>query len=358
MKIIDKYILKKFLIAFVFVIFILVAIIVVIDYTEKVVKFNSNDLDVFQILGYYKNYIPWVINLISPITVFIATVFVTAQLAGHTEIIAILSGGTSFRRLMMPYLMGAVIIASFSFYFTGWVIPKANKPRIDFEIAYLKKQVYYFSDRDVHLQVSPDVYLYLQSYNVSGKVGMRFTLERFEGNDLVEKLSANRIKWIDSTSTWQADKWQRRVIHENGEYVTMGQKMDTVLQIHPSDFENDYNLYETLTIPQLEEKIAQIKSRGLDGTAPYEIEKNLRYASPFAIIILTMMGVIISARKARGGTGYQIALGFILAFIFIIFFIVSKGIAEGGNVNPTLAIWMPNIIFSGLGLFMYHTVPR
>jgi len=357
MKIIDKYILKKFLSAFVFIMLLLVLIIVVIDITEKIDKFNKAELSFIQIAGFYMDYIPWLANTITPITVFIATVFVTAKMASHTEIIAILSNGMSFRRLLYPYMLGSFLIAGITFYFTGWVIPEANKSRVNFEIKYLKSQ-FYFSERDNHFQEGPGVFSYLKTFTNNTNTGYNFTLEKFDENKLVEKLTANNIKWNEETERWTLNEWQRRVIKENGEAVQSGNLMDTVLRMHPKDFTSDFRLNEALTIPELDEKINDLQSRGLEGFETYQIEKYIRITYPFTIIILTFIGVIVSAKKTRGGTGFQIALGFVISFIFIIFFIMSKSMAEGGSMPAQLAVWLPNITFSVVGLVLYKTVPR
>jgi lipopolysaccharide export system permease protein len=357
MKIIDKYILKKLLSAFFFIMLLLVLIIVVIDITEKIESFNKADLSFFQIAGFYLDYIPWLANTITPITIFIATVFVTAKMASHSEIIAILSNGMSFRRLMLPYMLGAFLIAIVTFYFTGWVIPESNKSRVDFEIKYLKSK-FYFSERDNHFQERPGVFTYVKSFTNSTNTGYNFTLERFDENRLVEKLSASNIKWNEEQEQWTLNSWQRRIINDDGEIVQSGSKIDTVLRMHPDDFSSDFRLNEALTIPELDSKIRELQLRGLDGFEIYQIEKYIRITYPFTIIILTFIGVIVSARKSRGGTGFQLALGFVIAFVFIIFWVMSKSMAEGGSMNPILAVWLPNISFSLIGLLLYKTVPR
>jgi len=197
MKILDWYILKKFLTTFVFVVFVLVSIVVVIDITEHNDKFVQHKLSFMEVLNYYMSFIPFVANLITPITVFIATVFITSRMAGHTEIVAILSSGVSFRRFMVPYLIGSSIIALVTLYMNGWVIPNANKTRINFQITYFKKPKF-FSERDIHMKVAPNSYAYMESYNNRNETGFRFTLETIENNVVHEKLSALRINW-DST---------------------------------------------------------------------------------------------------------------------------------------------------------------
>ncbi|MDH5366831.1 MAG: LptF/LptG family permease [Cyclobacteriaceae bacterium] len=359
MRLIDKYILKRFLTSFVFVVLIIMAVIVIIDITEKIDDFNKfPELTVGQIIDqYYLNFIAFIANMITPLTTFIATVFVTAKMAGHTEIIAILSSGVSFKRLLFPYLIGAIIIASFSFIMIGWIIPKSNKERVQFEVEYTKRKFYY-NQRNTHIQVAPNVYLYIKSYNNQTDKGNKFTLERFDGTTLVEKLSAQNLSWVDSLQKWRVKNWQHRKIDSLTETISEGIEMDTTLAIHPKEFKSNYRNFEGMTLDELNEHIETLRLRGASNVEVYEVEKYTRYSSPFAVLILTFMGVIVSARKSRGGTGLQIALGFFLSFIYILFFIMAKTLAEAGSMPPLLSIWIPNLTFMGISLIMYRYIPR
>lgn len=357
MKLIDKYILKRFLGAFIFTVLIIVAVILVIDITEKTEKFVKAGLSFNQILGYYMDFIPWIANFITPLTVFIATVFVTAKMAGHTEIVAILSSGVSFKRMLLPYFIGAFMIAIASFVLTGWVIPNSNKTRVAFEVEYLKGK-YYYDKTNIHIQVAPDTYLYMRSYNNQSNIGYNFTIEKMEGTRLTEKFSASRISWNKDNEKWDLTNWKRIVIDGMEEKVEKGRTADTTLAIHPSEFENDYRRYDGMTINELNDHIELLRDRGASNVEVYEVEKYTRYTSPFAVLILTFMGVIVSSRKTRGGAGFQIALGFFLSFLFIMFFILSKTIAEAGSLPPALSVWFPNLLFGGISLLMYKYVPR
>jgi lipopolysaccharide export system permease protein len=359
MKILDRHLLKRFLVTYVFAVFIIVLVIMVIDFVEKnddFIQKNAPTRAIF--LQYYANLAPYWANYISPLMIFISTVFFTAKMASHTEIVAILSSGISFRRLMYPYFMGASIVAVFSFVMVGWVLPRANAKRIDFENSYVKEK-FYFSDRDVHIAVAPNTYAYMSSYNNESKTGYDFTIEKFEGNQLIEKLSARRITWEDSLQKWKLYDFRVRklgIMKDNLSFITT--PTDTTINLHPNDFENSNAVYETFTIPELRQRIARIESRGAEGVELFKIELYQRFATPVAVIILSIMGLIVSARKARGGVGLQIAVGFVLAFIYILFYILSKGIAEAGDLNPLLAVWLPNIVFTCIAAVMYFTVPR
>lgn len=359
MKTLDKYIFKRFLVTYVFAVLVIVLIILVIDFVEKNDDFLEKNAPMSEILfSYYLNLAPYWANYISPLMIFISTVFFTAKLAAHTEIIAILTSGTSFRRLMWPYAMGAGVVAIFSFLMVGWILPKLNKTRIDFENKYIKDQ-FFFNERDFHLAISKDTYVYFSSYSNQSQTAFDFTIEKFDDNKLVEKLSARRAAWVDSLETWRLYDYQIRELGIMKDKMTFGKApIDSAVGMFPSDFESTHAIYETFTIPELNARIALIKTRGEEGIASFEIERYQRYATPFAVIILSMMGLIVAARKKRGGVGLQIAIGFVLAFIYILFFIMAKGIAESGNMSPLLAVWLPNLVFSGIALLMYFTIPK
>jgi lipopolysaccharide export system permease protein len=358
LRILDRYLLKSFLVTYLFVAFVIVLVICMIDYTEKVDDFIKNQVPGRAIfVEYYLNFIPYWFNFISPLTVFIATVFFTARLAARTEIIAMLSSGISFGRFLFPYLVGASLIALLMFWLVGWVLPKANLVRNEFEKKYVKSQ-YYYDGRNVHIKIAPEVYAYLESYNTGTQTGNKFSLETIVGTELKKKLTADRIVWQPEKERWTLENYRIRTLDGLRESVTTGTALDTTINLSPKDFESDYNLFETFTLPELNDHIDLVISRGADGVEVYLIEKYIRFSQPVTILILTAIGVIVSARKSRRGVGLQIAFGFILAFIYILFFLISKGIAEAGNINTLLAIWLPNIVFSGVGLLLYKTLPR
>lgn len=385
MKLLDRYILRQFLSTYVFVVALLLAVITVIDLTEKTDKYAKAQLGFIEILGYYGNFLPWIAGLITPITVFIATVYVTAKMAGHTEIVAILSSGVSFRRLLLPYFIGAALIAGVSFWLNGWIIPNSNKSRLAFELEYLKPKTN-SSFRNIHMQVSKNVFLYLQSYNSNSDKGYQFTLERFKNRKLIEKLTAKRIEWDTTKNKWTLYDWEVAQINDlfeppslavdtsqsadsltnpplntkvvKEELKTGKTPLDTTLAIHPNEFDNDYRKYDGLTLTELSKYIKTLKSRGSAGIDVYEVEKYTRFASPFSIFILTFMGVIVSSRKSRGGTGAQIALGFALSFVFILFFMMFRTFAEAGSLPPVISVWIPAIIFGAISGVMYRYVPR
>jgi lipopolysaccharide export system permease protein len=268
-----------------------------------------------------------------------------------------------------------MLIASASFLLNGWVIPNSNKSRLAFELEYLKPKTS-CSSRNIHMQVASNTFLYMQSYNNISNKGYQFTLEKFENRKLIEKLTAKRIEWDTAKQIWTLYDWQVVKINDIFEPTTNevdlkltnleqhpvkaieNVTLDTALVIHPKEFENDYRKYDGLTIPELNNYIKTLRSRGSAGIEAYEVEKYTRFASSFSIFILTFMGVIVSSRKSRGGTGFQIALGFLLAFIFILFFMMFRTFAEAGTLPPQISVWIPALIFGAISAVMYKYVPR
>jgi lipopolysaccharide export system permease protein len=358
MKLIDKYILGKFFSTFIYVVLVLNAVICVIDYGEKSEDFLKHKLPAwFIIKNYYGNLIPSLTNMLSPIIVFITTIFVTARLSARTEIIAILASGVSFMRFMAPYLVGATVLGGIAFFSTGWVIPRANRMHIAFELLYLKEQ-YYYEARNVHFKVAPNTFAYLQGYNNMTNVGYAFSLEKIEGNKLIEKLTSDQIRWDTLKRTWHVDRYKLHLFDGEAERIREGEGLDTAISLRPKDFESTHRLHETLTLPQLNTYIDEQMARGNTNVGIFLVEKYERFTYPFAMIILTFMGVIVTARKSRQGTGIQVAIGIALAFLFITLVRIFRSVGQAGSLDPMYSACIPTLTFALVALVLYKTVPR
>jgi lipopolysaccharide export system permease protein len=359
LKLLDKYIISKFLTAFFFTVVMLVSVICVIDYTEKNDDFIHHNLSFGHVFTHYYIYLfPYFANLLSPITIFLAVVFVTAKLAARTEIVAMLASGMSFKRLLLPYLMGATIIGALTFYLVGWVIPKGTREIVHFESLHVKEP-WRFEGRNVHMKISPKSYVYLESYSSGNNTGFHFALETFDGTILRRRMTADNLAWDSVKHAWKmSPQLVRTFVGTQNETLKSIPARDTVMNLYPKDFANTYRLAETLTSPELDALIANKILRGADDTAQYISVHYERFAYPFDILILTFIGVVLSARKSRGGVGGQIALGFVLAFIFIIFVMLSRNLAQVGSMPPLLAAWFPGMVFSVIGLGLYRVVPK
>jgi lipopolysaccharide export system permease protein len=357
MKLLDKLIIKDFLKTYLFVVLMLILIVLVLDFTEKNDTYIRNNVPTPEILQYMLNYGLYLNNLLTPITVFISVIFITSKMAGRTEIIAILSSGVSFLRMLVPFMVSALLIAVVSFFLNGWILPIATAGVSEFKVKHLDDKRD-FNQQNIHIKVAPETYAYLSRYYTSGNTGYNFTLEHIEEGELFSKLSADRIVWDTAKRAWNVRNWRLRELRDMHEEWSTGDAMDTVLSITPADFDLPKNHHETLTLPKLNEQIKILEERGADNISFYRIEKYVRYMSPFAAIILTFIGVIVSSKKTRGGSGFKIALGFLLAFVYIILFLLTRTFAEAGTAYPIFAVWIPNIIFATTGLVLYKTVPR
>jgi lipopolysaccharide export system permease protein len=358
MKLIDSYILKKFFSTFFFVSLIILAVICVIDYGEKADDFISKKIPFdLIVMNYYFNFILHFNNMLNPILVFIAVVFITSRLAARTEIVAILSSGVSFARLLLPYVIGAVILALANFLLNSYVIPRANKVRVAFESQFIRGQFYYDA-RDIHFKVAPETFIYMQSYNNISKVGYLFTIEKLRGNRLEAKLIADRIVYDTTKNKWHLDYYKLHKFEGDRETMEQGNALDTAINIAPSDFESTHELQTALTLPELRAYINKQLSRGNTNVGLFEVEMYEKFTYPLAIIILTIMGVIVSARKSRQGTGWQIALGFLLAFVFITLARMCKSMGQAASLDPLTAALFPPLLFAGIAVILYKTVPR
>jgi lipopolysaccharide export system permease protein len=354
MKIIDKYIIKKFLGTFFLSIMLIILIVVVFDISEKIEDFIQKEAPLKAIIvDYYFNFIPYFVNLFSPLFTFIAVIFFTSRMATRTEVIAILSSGTSYTRFLYPYMISATIIALLSLALNNFVIPHATKHRIDFENIYLKNK-FYNNDKNIHLQISPNNYIYLERYDVDENTGYRFSIEKFKGQELIYKLVAQSIKWDSIRQHWSINDYYIRNIKGIKESIRVGQRIDTVLGFTPNEFGRKDNTVETMDYFMLNKYIDSERLKGASNIEVLEIEKYKRTSVPFATFIFTLIGASIASRKVRGGIGMHIAMGFIIGFTFVLFMQVSTTFAVGGFVSPLLAVWIPNILFGIVALFLLN----
>jgi lipopolysaccharide export system permease protein len=335
------------------------SIAVVFDLTEKIDDFMEKGAPVNAIIfDYYKNFVPYFANLFTPLFVFISVIFFTSKMAYNTEIIAILSSGVSFRRMMYPYFLGALIISVFSFYLSGYVIPPANRVRLRFENRYVKNRRE-AGLKNIHMQIEPGVFVYMGNYLSYNDRGEYFDLEKFDGKQMKMKLSSRSIKYDTATGKWILRYYVLRELQDDEhQTIVTGNKMDTTLTIKPEDFKEERNYYEMMTNDQLTDYIQEQKRRGVGNVEEFLIEKYKRIANPFAAFILTLIGVSLASRKVRGGMGLHIGIGITLSFTYIMFMTVSTTFAISGDMNPLLAVWLPNIVFLMIGVFLYIRAPK
>ena len=357
-KILDLYIIKKFLGTFFFALALILAITVVFDISEKIDDFIEKQAPFKAIVfDYYLNFIPYFANLFSPLFVFISVIFFTSRMAADTEIVAILGSGISFKRMLVPYMIAATVIASLSFYFNNWVIPRSTKVRLQFENRYIKnpfKVIY----RNIHRQLTPGNFIYFESYNNTDNVGYQFSYEKFKDGKLYYKLMSDRIAWDSIHSKWRVENYAIRKINNMHEELTQGARFDTLYPFKPEDFQRRNNNIETMVTPALRSYIKEEKLHGAENTTFMDVESYRRTSLPFATFILTIIGVSVSSRKVRGGIGMQIGFGILLSFTYIMFMQISQTFAINANFPALIAVWIPNIFFAAVAIYLYRKAVR
>lgn len=357
LKRIDTYIIKKFLGTYFYSIVLILSIAVVFDLTEKLDNFFDNNAPLKAIIfDYYMGFIPFYMNMFSPLFTFIAVIFFTSKMATNTEIIAILASGVSFRRLMMPYLISAAVISGLAFVLGGYVIPPANEKLLDFEDKYVKK---FKSNnaRNVQMEVEKGVILYIERYEISENRGYRFSLEKFNGKSLVSRLTAETITW-DSAYNWKVSNYQQRDFNGMREKLTRGIDLDTVINVQPQEFFISSKESAQMNNTQLREYLKRQKNRGVGNIQAFEDEYYKRYSMPLAAFIMTLIGVSLSSRKVRGGMGLHLGIGLALSSLYILFSTLSTTFSVSGAMSPFAAVWLPNFVFLLVGIYLYRTAPK
>lgn len=357
----DWYIIRKFFGTYIFSIVLIISIALVFDFNENLSKFTKYHAPWRAIVfDYYANFIPYYSNLFSPLFVFIAVIFFTSKLAGNSEIIAMLSSGVSFRRLMRPYMISCVLIASVTFYLNSFVIPHGTVIRQNFESLYRnsKKNT---SAENVQLQVGKGTVAYIQHYDDRYKRGYGFSLDKFEGKKLVSHMTAMEIQYdtiADAKYHWKATNWKTRTLVGLRERIVTGDVKDTVILMEPTDLVYSKGQQETFTSPELLDYISKQTSRGSGNVVQYEVEFHKRIAMSFSSFILTIIGLSLSARKRKGGMGLYLGIGLGLSFGYIMLQTVSSTFAINAGTPPVLAAWIPNLIFAFIAYFCYRHAPR
>lgn len=357
----DWYFIRKFIGTYIFSIVLIISIALVFDFNENLSKFTKYHAPWRAIVfDYYANFIPYYSNLFSPLFVFIAVIFFTSKLAGNSEIIAMLSSGVSFRRLMRPYMISCVLIASVTFYLNSFVIPHGTVIRQNFESLYRNSKKNTLAE-NVQLQVGKGTVAYIQHYDDRYKRGYGFSLDKFEGKKLVSHMTAMEIQYdtiADAKYHWKATNWKTRTLVGLRERIVTGDVKDTVILMEPTDLVYSKGQQETFTSPELLDYISKQTSRGSGNVVQYEVEFHKRIAMSFSSFILTIIGLSLSARKRKGGMGLYLGIGLGLSFGYIMLQTVSSTFAINAGTPPVLAAWIPNLIFAFIAYFCYRHAPR
>jgi len=354
-KRLDWYIIGKFMSTFFLSIVLILSIAIVFDITEKMDDFMEQQIPLrIIILGYYVHFVPYYLNMFSQLFIFISVIFFTSKLAGNSEIIAMLSAGVSYERLMLPYFYSALFLFLMSFWLGGYVIPNSSRQLLEFQWKYIdQKSIEYV--RNVQMEVEPGTVLYIESYQKRAQMGYHASLEHFDGKRLTRRVTAERIRY-NQDYDWTLEDYTRREFAGLREVMSAGYKLDTIIPIHPDELFVTAEDAQMMTNPELKAYIAKQRQRGTGELKPFETEWWKRWASPAGAFIMTLLGVTLSSKKVRGGMGKNLGVGITLAALYILFSTTSTTLSVGGVMSPFMAVWLPNFVFLIIGLVLYWRV--
>ncbi|MDD4141850.1 MAG: LptF/LptG family permease [Bacteroidales bacterium] len=361
MKRLDLYIIKKYFTTFFLAIVLLLVVVIVFDFSEKIDKFLVDTITMREIIfDYYANFIPYFFNLFLYLFVFIAVIFFTSKLAQNSEIIAILSSGVSFYRLLVPYLTCAFLLTILAFFMSNFIIPKTNIKLTDFENKYLRKSAKYaMYVNDIHVQIGKADYVYVKSYNGRDNAGNDFTYEKIDFDEgMTYKLAARKVRWNEGDSTWTVMNYTERNIYSDREQVVSGDMKTIKINLMPKDFVFVVYDLKVMNFHQLNKFIEEERIKGVRNIVEFEVEKHCRIANSFATIILTVLGFSLSCRKKRAGMGLNLGFGIALTFTYIFLMQLTTTFAINSNLAPWLAAWIPNIVFAGIACVIMLKAPK
>ena len=358
MKIIDWYILKRYLATFFVMLLMFIPIGIVVDVSEKVNKILQNKVPFAEVALYYGNFTIYFANLLFPIFLFLSVIWFTSKLANNTEIIAILGSGISFFRFLRPYIVGATIISLLALVMGFFLVPKASKGFNDFRYTYLKNNPEVRQSTDVYKQISDNEYIYVSSFSYNSKMGYNFNLETFKDNVLVSKVNANSIKYNEIDSTYTLSSYTKRTIGLMEDKLESATTKKFKFNFKPDDLTPTVYAAETMTLGELNRFIDNEKQRGSGNINAYLVVKYKKYSIPVSAFILTIIAVAVSSMKRRGGMGINLALGIALAFTFIFFDKVFGTMAEKSSFSPLIAVWIPNFSFGILAIILLRNARR
>lgn len=359
LTILDRYILKRYLVTFLGMLLLFVPIGIMANLAEKVGKIIDNEAPLAEVIVFYGNFTLVIGNLLLPIFLFLSIIFFTSKLASNTEIVAILSSGVSYWRFLRPYLIGATLVAILIFLMGMFIVPHASIGYNEFEYKYFKKGRKVQETSNIFNQLNENDYLYVSSFDPERKNGRDFTYERFNEEKKLEwKISASSIRWIEKDSSYRLTNYVKRKLRNDVEVMQTKRRLDTVFSFKIEDLTPVSYVAETKNLFELNEFIDDQQRKGASNINAYVLVKYKRWALPIAAFILTIIAVAVSSVKRRGGMGLNLAFGIGVAFIYIFFDKVFGTLAEQSGFSPLLAVVMPNLIFGVFAVYMLMKAKR
>ncbi len=359
MRKIDWYILKKFLTTFFFSLLLLTTISTVIDISEHTDDFAKSGLGAKEIiLQYYVGFIPHIVAMLFPLFVFISVIFFTSKMANLSEFIAILSSGVSLQRILRPYWVGGILLGLLLWYANAYVIPRANTIRTTFEAKYMKTAMPQSTNGGIYMRTDSFSYAGMRYYDTTNKSGGNLFMETINGNQVIYNLRADNFSWDTSKRKWKLTGVVERRLNGLKEDVSFNYEVFKKLPFLPSELKRDEYLQARMISPDLRRRIEKERLRGSETVKELEMENAHRTSTPFAVVLLTLIGAILACRKIRGGSGVHLATGIIICAVFILADRFSTIFSTKGDLDPYLAAWVPNIIFAALTWYLYKKAPK
>lgn len=356
MKILDWYILKRYLFTFLMMLLLFIPIGITVNLAEKIGKILEKEVPFHAVAQYYLDFTIYFANLLFPIFLFLSVIWFTSKLANNTEIVAFLSSGVSFTRFLRPYLIGATIVAAFALILGLYLAPKASKGFNTFKYKYLKSSKDIVETQNIYRQINDNDFIYVSSFDSNLKRGNNFTLEHFEGNTLKYKISANSITYTDST--YRLVNFTKRIVGAHGDLIETSRRKDTILPFDVDDLTPVQYIAETLQYGELNRFIEKEKQRGSSNIGRYEVVKYKKWSLPVSVFILTIIAVAVSSVKRRGGMGVNLAFGITIAMVYVFFDKVFGVMAEQSDFSPIIAVWFPNLVFGILAGYLLYNAKR
>lgn len=359
MKILDWYILKRYLFTFFMMLLLFIPIAIMVHLAEKIGKIIKNDVPFDEVALYLLNFTIYFANLLFPLFLFLSVIFFTSKLARNTEIVAFLSSGVSFTRFLRPYLIGATIVALMALGLSMYLAPKASQGFNEFQYKYLKRSKNVQETSNVYRRITDNDIIYVSSFNPKSKRGQNFTLEHFKGNRLEYKIFANNIRYIEEDSVYRLSKYYKRSYDSLGN-VTVEEKrrVNVEFSFDIDDLTPVNYIAETKSYGELVDFIDKERLRGSKNIGRYEVVKYKKWSLPVSVFILTIIAVAVSSKKRRGGMGVNLAIGIAVAMIYVFFDKVFGVMAEQSDFSPLFAVWFPNIVFSVLSAYLLYNAKR
>lgn len=362
MKILDWYILKKFFKTFFFALLLLNIVLIIIDLSEKADDFVRTKLPVSKLItDYYFGFLPRMNAMLFPLFVFISVIGFTSAMANRSEIIAILSSGTTFNRLLRPYLIGGLFLSGLLWWANQRLIPKANEKYAYFDNKYINFNAgnnNYTSLNNYYFRIDSNTYAGIRYYDTSSHRGSNFFVQKFNNNQLVYNLRASSIIWDTASGKWKLENVIVQNMNHLNEKIVQNASVLVKYNFKPRDLQRDEYMKDKMPTKDLNEFIQLEKLRGSEIVNTLLVEKYNRDAIPVSVLVLTFIAAILSSRKRKGGNGYHLLMGVIICITYILVGRFTIVFAIKANFNALLASWLPNFLFAFLALYLYRVSPK